>query len=377
MPPRLLIIADDLTGANDTGVQFARQGISTLVGLSHEIPLTAFAEQCQVLVMNTDSRHLAPDEAYARVFKLAAQGVALGIQHFYKKTDSTLRGNIGSELAALMAATNEQELFFAPAYPKLNRTTARGIQLVAGRPIHQTTFARDPLNPVNEAFTPAIIAAQTNLPARLFDESETSEPTIFVMDAATDEDLRTQARWLQTNNRTKLLAGSAGWAEFLPEIFSFNLSPAPVPKLSAPMLIVNGSLHENSLRQIVYAVQNGMPVIDFQTDVAAQQACEKIAVNGCVILTTNAQTPDAQAAENLADIACQILAQAHIKTLIVFGGDTLAAIAHALNWQAFRPRAEILSGVPSVEICEQEKLLLVTKAGGFGAEDILIKLLYS
>lgn len=378
MPPRLLIIADDLTGANDTGVQFARHGIATLVSISPQIPLTKFAKNCQVLVVNTDSRHLTPDEAYARVFGLAQQGVALGIPHFYKKTDSTLRGNIGSELAALLDATQEKELFFAPAYPKLNRTTVRGFQHVAGKKIHQTGFASDPLNPINEAFIPAIIAAQTNLPVRIFDDtSENSEPVIFVMNAASDEDLRAHAQWLHTNNRTKLLAGSAGWAEFLPEIISFNFSPAPVPKLSTPMLIVNGSLHENSLRQVAYAAQEGIAVIDVEMNEAAQLMNEKIATQGSAILTTNANTNQTNVAEKLAIITCQILTQSRINTLIVFGGDTLAAIAHKLNWQAFRPRTEIFSGVPVVEICEQANLLLVTKAGGFGAEDILTKLIYS
>ena len=371
MQLRLLIIADDLTGANDTGVQFARQGISTLVAIHHEIPLTNFVENCEVLVMNTDSRHVTPDEAYARVFKLAQQGVALGISHFYKKTDSTLRGNIGSELAALLAATNETELFFAPAYPKLNRTTERGIQLVAGQPIHQTAFACDPLNPVNEAFVPAIIAAQTKLPVRIFDQSEIYEPSIYVMDAANDEDLRAHAHWLQVNNRTKLLAGSAGWAEFLPEVFSLNTSLRPKLELSAPMLIVNGSLHENSLRQVAYAVQHGFPVIDFQANAAAQQTSEKIAATGHAILTTNTVSLCAQATENLANLVCQILVRSHVKTLIVFGGDTLAAIAQALDWKVFRPHAEILPGVPIVEICEQKNILLITKAGGFGAEDLL------
>lgn len=376
MPPVLLIITDDLTGANDTGVQFARQGISTIVSIHHEIPLTIFAEDCQVLVVNIESRHVAPDDASARVFKVAQYGVALDIPHFYKKTDSTLRGNIGSELAALLAATNEQALFFAPAYPKLHRTTECGAQLVAGVLLGQTSFAGDLLNPVNEAFVATILARQTDVQIRLFagEVVENSMPTIYVMNAASDDDLRSHARWLQEKKLIKLLAGSAGWAEFLPEVLHFKSSPVPTPVLSAPMLIVNGSLHENSLRQIAYAAQHGMPVIDFQADDAVRQICEKINATGHVILTTSPTLPCAQAAENLAVNVGQILAQTQIKTLIVFGGDTLMAIANELDWKAFRPRAEIFTGVPIVEICEQENVLLVTKAGGFGEEDLLITL---
>ena len=376
MPPVLLIIADDLTGANDTGVQFARQGISTIVSIHHEIHLTIFAEDCQVLVVNTESRHVAPDEAYARVYKVAQQGVARGIPHFYKKTDSTLRGNIGSELAALLAATNEQALFFAPAYPKLHRTTERGSQLVADVPLGQTSFADDLLNPVNEAFVPTILARQTDVQIRLFagEVVENSTPTIYVMNAASDDDLRCHARWLQEKKLIKLLAGSAGWAEFLPEVFPFKSSPSFTTSLNAPMLIVNGSLHENSLRQITCAAQHGIPMIDFVMGDCVKEVCDKINATGHAILTTNAKFSCAQAAANLAQKVNQILAQSPIKTLIVFGGDTLMAIANELDWKAFCPRAEIMPGVPIVEICEDKNLLLVTKAGGFGEEDLLITL---
>ena len=327
-------------------------------------------------MVNTESRHIAPDEAYARVYKVAQQGVALGIPHFYKKIDSTLRGNIGSELAALLAATNEQAIFFAPAYPKLHRTTERGAQLVAGVPLGQTSFAADLLNPVNEAFLPSMMARQTNVQVRLFEAEtfENSAPTIYVMDAASDDDLRSHACWLQEKKLIKLLAGSAGWAEFLPEVLPFKSSPSFIPSLTAPMLIVNGSLHENSLRQIACAAQHGMPVIDFVMGDCVREVCEKINATGHAILTTNIKPSCAQAAENLAQKVSQILAHSQLKTLVVFGGDTLLAIAKELDWKAFRPRTEIMPGVPIVEICEQENLLLVTKAGGFGEEDLLLRL---
>ena len=83
MPPALLIIADDLTGANDTGVQFAKQGIRVIVSIRHEQRLQTWADDCQVLVVNTESRHVLPEEAYRRVVLVARQGAALGIQQFY------------------------------------------------------------------------------------------------------------------------------------------------------------------------------------------------------------------------------------------------------------------------------------------------------
>src|SRR6185436_9848445 len=101
--PRLLIIADDLTGASDVGVQFSRQGIPTLVYTELGPSLDAFSDY-QVIVVNTESRHLDPKEAASRVSATVAKGIKVGASHFYKKTDSTLRGNIGSELESFMNA---------------------------------------------------------------------------------------------------------------------------------------------------------------------------------------------------------------------------------------------------------------------------------
>ena len=372
--PTLLIIADDLTGANDTGVQFARQGISTLVGINQEIPLTNFVENCEVLVMNTESRHVTPDEAYARVFRLAQQGVGLGIPYFYKKIDSTLRGNTGSELAALLAATNERELFFAPAYPKLNRTTKSGMQFVEGVPLHLSSFSDDQLNPIFSSHLATILEQQTKVKIEIFDEqnfqsSVPTVPTIYVLNAACDEDLQKHAQRIAPHSR--LLAGSAGWAACLPVALHFTTKAISRTPLSSPMLIVNGSLHENSLRQIEYAAQHGVPVVKLNSTQGHQQ----FNFSDRLILTTENTSHDPNVAEKLAQQVQQILSRTEVKTLVVFGGDTLAAIAQTLHWEGFRPHYEIFDGIPIVKICEAEELTLVTKAGGFGELDLLMKLI--
>ena len=61
---KFAIIADDLTGANDTGVQFARRGLVTSVLLQ---PDQKLAEDLDVVVIDTDSRSLSQEEAYRKV----------------------------------------------------------------------------------------------------------------------------------------------------------------------------------------------------------------------------------------------------------------------------------------------------------------------
>ena len=98
----LLIIADDFTGALDTGVQFAACGISTKVVVDPETDLSG--DRAQVLVVDTETRHLPAGEARSVVLRLAVRARKTGIPYIYKKTDSALRGNIGAELAAVLEA---------------------------------------------------------------------------------------------------------------------------------------------------------------------------------------------------------------------------------------------------------------------------------
>lgn len=96
----LLILADDFTGALDTGVQFAACGIPTRVVVGEQVDFAA--NDAAVLVVDTETRHLPAAEAYAVIAKLTREAMSAGVFSIYKKTDSALRGNIGAELSALL-----------------------------------------------------------------------------------------------------------------------------------------------------------------------------------------------------------------------------------------------------------------------------------
>ena len=51
---KLLIIADDFTGALDTGVQFAKRGIRTQVFTTYDIEDTDLKPETEVLVVDTE-----------------------------------------------------------------------------------------------------------------------------------------------------------------------------------------------------------------------------------------------------------------------------------------------------------------------------------
>ena len=96
--PRLLIIADDLTGALDTGVKFSEAGLSTMVSTRWQ---DAPAPDADIAVLCADTRHLPSEQAY-RVIRTIVEQNRKDFPLIMKKTDSGLRGNIGAELQGVM-----------------------------------------------------------------------------------------------------------------------------------------------------------------------------------------------------------------------------------------------------------------------------------
>ncbi len=123
---KLAIIADDITGSLDTGIKFAKEGTATQVFLHSKLSFDAIEENTEVIVIDTETRHLAARKAGGIVGRTVAACMEHGIRNFYKKTDSALRGHIGSELTTLARRTGKK-LYFIPALPQEDRYTRYGI----------------------------------------------------------------------------------------------------------------------------------------------------------------------------------------------------------------------------------------------------------
>src|SRR2546423_1606065 len=168
----ILALADDMTGALEIGAKFRAAGIETLVSAQ---PLPA--SSTSAVVVDTETRHVSAEIAGREVkrFILPAAGHPRLI---YKKTDSTLRGNISSELQALAELYPKWRIGYAPAYPALGRTVKAGVLYVDGVAVGETEFARDMLNPICGSSVSAILPPA--LACTIFDgetESDFSQDT--------------------------------------------------------------------------------------------------------------------------------------------------------------------------------------------------------
>jgi uncharacterized protein YgbK (DUF1537 family) len=150
------VIADDLTGASDTALQFFRAGSSANI-LVEPSAASGFPE-AQVWSVNVQSRHKEVKEAVQAVRQATAMlRDHYGVENFYKKMDSTLRGHLAMEALAMLDELNADCMVIAPAYPAEGRRTVGGYQLVRGVPVEKTDASRDPLCPVRQSHVPTLL----------------------------------------------------------------------------------------------------------------------------------------------------------------------------------------------------------------------------
>ena len=159
---KLLIIADDFTGALDTGVQFSSRGAKTKVITDPQYNLS-LANELDVLVLDSETRHLASEKAYEIVNNFVKRVVSSFPNiNIYKKTDSELRGNVGSELSAAMDAIGVDKMAFIPAFPAMNRVTKNSIHYIDGVQVAQSVFGKDPFESVKNSDVNVVLAEQTD-----------------------------------------------------------------------------------------------------------------------------------------------------------------------------------------------------------------------
>lgn len=379
-PSEWLILADDATGALDTGVQIAKFGITSYVYTNVH---SENVDSPPVAVVNLESRHDAPELARAKVRDAILRFPS---RYIYKKTDSVLRGNVGPEIAALHSATGAS-VCFVPFYPAQGRTTAQGIQYVGGIPVDRSPFAHDPRSPARSADIPALLA-ESDLRSAVVEPPYSLPhplPDVLIFDGETEDDLRAATRLIAEHGLFRAVAGCAGFAAHLP-VSGGDSDEVPLP--SGPYLLLSGSASPVTLRQIEAARYAGIPVLAPDTAHLRGEADFSDALARCsahlragqsVVLASAVQgvpltegLPEGLLQDRLAAWAALLIGQNPDATWMAVGGDFLSALFRALDIRLIRPRREILPGIP---FCTAGRHHFLTKSGGFGNTNTLIDII--
>lgn len=163
--PRCVVVADDLTGANATGVLLKKNGFDTLTLLRTAMDRASSLSDCDCLVLPTDSRAIPAEQAYARVREALELLAGPEVLLYAKRIDSTLRGNLGSETDAFLDFLGPEYLAVCvPCFPSSGRVLVGGHLMVNGKPLRKTEAASDPMCPIHTSDALSLMRAQSRYP---------------------------------------------------------------------------------------------------------------------------------------------------------------------------------------------------------------------
>ncbi len=407
---KLLIIADDFTGALDTGIQFVNRGIATQVFTGKPERPAEIAAQTEVLVVDSETRPMTPESAYETVKEITAWAKSLNIEIIFKKTDSALRGNIGSELQAVSDGNKEKTLYFLPGYPKMDRLTINGFHYIKETLLEHSVFGQDPFEPVTQSYIPDIIRQESQMSLQCIGGDEplsriSSNPSAVICDIRHQEDMEARVEELLERGQLKLIAGCAALADSLASKIPFHRNAPNQCRQTKGLFVACGSLNRITEQQLIYAQKNGFTRQHLTIEQKLQKGYYDTSAGKAFlqyILETCRKHPqmivDSMGGEeameayrkkygiSMPDVRrlipeahgqiADFLARNHMDiTVLTTGGDTLMGYMKLIGCTQIRPVCEIEPGVVVSELENRGFLQqVISKSGGFGTEDVLVRI---
>ncbi|MDD7305854.1 MAG: four-carbon acid sugar kinase family protein [Peptoniphilaceae bacterium] len=377
---KILLLADDFTGANDSGIKIVQRGYRVSINLDGE-----YNRENQITIIDSESRNLSENKAYEIVDDILAKINDISDYLFvYKKIDSTLRGNIRQEYNAIVKHLKPKYVIFAPAHPNLKRTTKEGIQCVNYKRILETEFAQDPKKPVtNDDIRTILSSDYLHHDLNEVRNKINLQPGVNTFDCETYDDLlKISDECLKLKDRV-LFIGSAG---LLDSLFDKLI-------IKKPALGIVGSVSSQNSYAIKYCEKMGIPIVEIDLiDYVENNYKEKIYLiskylenNKDVIIVTSKDrdnylesvkyledrklNSDLILSKLIREITEDVIKNSEISGIFVTGGTTSIELLKAIKAKSTNLIEEIEDGVILSKIIGIEReLYLVTKAGSFGNE---------
>lgn len=324
---KILIIADDLTGALDGAAAFCSATTLVVVAISLDSLDSALNSKADVVAVSTQSREVSPEEAFHRV-----QDVIDNYQDrvIFKKIDSRMKGNIVAELSALP----KRSLLVAPALPSFGRYVESG----------------------------CVIGFGVEYPINIKGALEHHADLAVIPDCHSDEQLDLA---LEQAPENAILVGARGLAFALAR--KLGITPSEPSKLHGSIGIVIGSTDPITLDQVYQLPAKLVDHIE-----APSGIFEGSYSNKSVILlqaTPGLKMTKDQVSKNLAHSFRPIAEKC--ENIVLSGGATAEAVLSELGVTVLFLEGELLSGIP---VSHANGWRIVTKSGGFGDSSSLFNI---
>lgn len=421
----IYVIADDLTGANDTGVQFAKKGYNTIVSILDKQSAIIIPNNLDVFVMDTETRELESKAARKGLRDILKKININKKDIVYKKIDSTLRGNIGIEIEEIMMIFNKDICIFSPSYPPYQRITVGGYLIVQQKPLGLSEYSSNNLEQIENSFIPFLLKRQTDFSVGQIDLKDVAKGQktillkinelyqkgnkIMVVDSTNEEHLKDIfASGLKFDGQV-LFSGSAGLANHFPNIYNKNEDlKINIENNNGPVMVVAGSRSSIMEVQINYLknrlnftklkidleqiFSNKDKILDNYTTVCIEAIKgnrdlvihtdaiynEEKSINKKVMLKYHLgfRELESEIKKFLGELASNIIKNGYVRNLILTGGDVALGVCKELNIHNLNILDELLPGIPlAIANYRKFKLNIITKAGGFGKKDALYNLI--
>lgn len=421
--PDVIIIADDLTGANATSVLLAKDGYKACTFLRLEAYSKRDGADFNIISISTDSRAITKEEAYQRVAKVTKFFKDKNIKFFTKRIDSTLRGNIGAEVDAVLDNLDKDTIaVLVSSFPSSGRVTIGGYLMVNSVPLEKTDVAKDPKTPVNTSCVQNLVSEQTKYKVgfialeRVFKGAEalkqsiidekTKGNKIIIIDATTNEDIDIIAKAVTMTGLSVVAVDPGPFTAALVK----ELVPKPAKSRGQKVLLTVGSVsnltrkqidelrmrhnpllvHANSgkliyddnrvaeiarVTQILLDEMNEFEVIGMITTSCEDEVLDLSKIAKELLITEDEVAQ--RISEGLAEITKGVLQQsgATIGGLYTSGGDVTVAVCKALEAAGIAVKDEVLPLAAYGRIVKgkYDNMPIITKGGLVGDTNALTK----
>lgn len=417
---KLCVLADDLTGANDSGVKLSKKGVkSTVLFNLNEEKL----DDINPAIYNTDSRHLSKEKAYKSIYNSAKFFKNYGFDVIYKKIDSTLRGNIGAELDAVYDVYQPDFVIVAPAMPKNGRTMENGVIHCDGIRLEEANVFNVSYEKNIESDITKVMDKQSKYFSKLvtgkdlqkgashikgiLEECAKNNTTYILIDSYKENDLIKISKYIYETKYNIIWAGSSGLINYLPYFSNLkSLKTQYIKENNGRTLFVIGSLNRVTREQLkkllnsnyvkkceVYPLRiiKGGNVKKEEINRVVKQVNKFDESYHTVIYTSNSKEDIDEAliygekydlnsyeigvtiSKSLGEITSEVIkSNQDFNGLVITGGDTAVNVCEHLNARGLTLIDEISPAIPLGHIDGNQEYFTITKGGGIGDEDILL-----
>jgi uncharacterized protein YgbK (DUF1537 family) len=398
----IAMIADDLAGACDTGIEFLHAAGRVTVIIDSDDNWVDTDPRDGLYVWNTESRSLSPSEACRKVRRACINAVNRGTRIVVKKTDSAFRGAFGHEIAAVMEELHLDLCYLVPAIPAFGRVTRNGIQYIDRVPIAESFYRLDPKQPVTESQVAKIVAIGVHRPIGELNLDTLRSPEknkhlerliasgvhIIVADGESQADIEQSVRLFLQRPGRLLFVGGQGLGNALakhcvPHAEMDSWTPVP----QGGIVTVCGTLHPQTRKQIkfaarAYGIDYQVLHVDAHSTLPTREAeAEQMTISLLnqldrfgvgFLVSPETPIPDPSLIETaLAHVIEKTYKRTRLSALILTGGATAYMVCKQLGVKQLQLRQRISSGVVLTQAPDLSGMAIGIKGGSLGDIDAI------